>query len=209
MQNSLKQIWQVLTPSWFSGLVAATTSLIAVVGTIVVTNYEVSSLKQQIFEAKNSGGPVPGFDYQAITSHLAQNQLISNLPLFLFWAALGVVVYLLATSLWGWLAGAEELREEMDYVNAPKKWIVRTILVHLLVRLVVVLVWVAYLELFLKVLLPYVLAAAHVAATNLVSVSGLGYGLLAIIVGFVAVHVHVVLLRLLVLKVRVFGGIEV
>lgn len=206
MQNTLKQIWQILTPSWFSGLIAATVSLVAVVGTIVITNYEVSGLRQELFEAKSGGATVQGFDYQAITSHLSQNQLISNLPLFLFWAGLGMVVYLLATSLWGSLANAEELREEMDYVNAPKQWILRTILVHLAVRLVLVLVWVVYLRLSLKVFLPYVLAAAHVAATSLPSASGIGYGLLACMVGFAALHVHVVLLRLLLLKVRAFGG---
>lgn len=204
MQNTLKQIWQVLTPSWLSGLVVFVISLAAVGGTIVITNYEVSGLRQEIFEVRNSGA-VQGFDYQAITSHLAQNQLISNLPLFLFWAGLGVVVYLLATSLWGSLANAEELREEMEYVNAPRKWILRTLLVHLAVRLVVVLLWAAYLRVFLNVFLPYVLAAAHVAATSL-SVSSIGYALLALAVGFVALHAHVTLLRLLLLKVRAFGG---
>jgi len=205
MQNTLKQIWQVLTPSWLSGLAAATVSLAAVAGTIVITNYEVSGLKQELFEAKNTGATVQGFDYQAITSHLAQNQVISNLPLFLFWAALGVVVYLLATSLWGWLANAEELREEMDYVNAPRQWILRTILIHLAVRLMVVLLWVLYLQVFLKVFVPYVLAAAHVAATNLSSLGGAGYGLLALATGVLALHIHIVLLRLLLLKVRIFG----
>jgi hypothetical protein len=206
MTSSLRQIWRALLPSWLSGLVAGVVSLAAVAGTIIVTNYEVSGLRQEIFEAQNSGTGVQGFDYQAITNHLAQNQLISNLPLFLFWAALGVVVYLLATGLWSGLANAEELREELDYVNAPRQWILRTILIHLTVRLMVLVLWVIYLQIFLRILLPYVLAAAHVAATSLLSFSGIGYALLALVVGLLALHVHVVLLRLLLLKVRVFGA---
>ena len=206
MQNSVfRQLWQVLTPSWFSGVAAIVTSLVAVLGTIIVTNYQGSSLQQQLFEAKTSGGSAAGLDYQNITNNLAQNHVIGNLPLFLFWAALGVIVYLLATSLWGGLSNAEELREELDYVNAPRHWIVRTVLVHLLVRLVVVLVWVAYLQLFLKVLLPYVLAVSHVAATNSLSLSGVGYAVLGLAVAFVALQAHSVLLRLFLLKVRVFG----
>jgi len=206
MTSSLRQIWRALLPSWLSGLVAGVVSLAAVAGTIIVTNYEVSGLRQEIFEAQNSGTAVQGFDYQAITNHLAQNQLISNLPLFLFWAALGVVVYLLATGLWSGLANAEELREELDYVNAPRQWILRTILIHLTVRLMVLVLWVIYLQIFLRILLPYALAAAHVAATSLLSFSGIGYALLALVAGLLAIHVHVVLLRLLLLKVRVFGA---
>jgi len=206
MTSSVRQIWRATIPSWLSGLIAGVVSLAGVAGTIVVTNYEVSNLRQQVFEAKNSGSPVPGFDYQAITAHIAQNQVISNLPLFLFWAALGVVVYLLAASLWSGLASAEELREEMDYVNAPRQWILRTILIHLTIRLMVLVLWVIYLQVFLKILLPYVLAAAHVAATSSLSFSGIGFALLALAVGFLAVHVHTVLLRLLLLKVRVFGN---
>jgi hypothetical protein len=202
----LKQVWLVLMPSWLSGLFAALVSLVMVVGTAIITNYQGSSLQQQLFEVKSSGGVVSGFDYQNITANLSRNQVIGNLPLFLFWAALGVVVYLLATSLWAGLSNAEELREELDYVNAPKRWIVRTVLVHLLVRLVVVLVWVAYLQLSLRVLLPYVLAVAHIAATNLASINGIAYLLLGLAVAFVAVQAHTVFLRLLLLKVRVFGS---
>lgn len=205
MQNSLKQIWQVLTPSWLSGLVVTVLCLVGVIGTLIVSNYQGSRLQQQLFEARGSG-PLPlRSDFQTITDNLAHNQVVSNLPLFLFWAVLGIIVYLAATNLWNVLGSAEELREELNYVNAPKRHLVQNVVVHLAARLVVLAAWLAYVQLFLKVLLPYVLDAAHIAAVDLLSLSGIGYTLLAFAVAWVALQAHVVFLRLVFLRSRLWG----
>lgn len=206
MQNALKQIWLLLQPSWLSGLIAGFASLAVVGGMVIVSNYQGSSLQQELFEAKAGQSTASVLGFRTITDNLASNSVVSNLPLFLFWAALGVIVYFFAVSLWEVFGKAEELREELDYVNAPKKHLVRTVILHLLVRLLCLGIWLAYLQLFLRVILPYVLAAAHVAAVNLVSASGIGYTLLALAMLFVALQAHVVFLRLVWLRLRVFGG---
>lgn len=206
MQNpNAKKIWLVLTSSWLSGLAVVVTGLVIVVGTLVIANYQGSSLQQQIFEARQGVGET-GFNLQTITDNLARNTFISNLPLFLFWAGLGVIVYLFATSMWGALAQAEELREELEYVHAPRHQLVQNTLLHLAVRLAVLLLWLGYLQIFLKVLLPYCLAAAHVAATTQARLSGIGYGFLAFMVLLVALQAHVIFLRLVFLRRRLFGS---
>ena len=204
MQNTLKQTWLLLQPSWLSGLIAIIASLATLAVAIVVSNYEGSSLQQELFSARQ-GGPITSFNFQAVTDNLARNSVISNMPLFLFWAALGVIVYLFATSIWAAFSHAEELREEMEYVNAPRQNLVRTAALHAIVRLAALGLWIAYLQLFLKVLLPYVLAAAHVAAVGL-SLANFAYSFLALFVLFVGLQVHVIFLRLVLLRLRAFGN---
>ena len=205
MQNTLKQIWVLLQPSWFSGLVAGFLSFGVIVATVIISNFQGSSLQQEIFEAKAGHASDSVINFKAVTDNLASNSFISNLPLFLFWAALGVIVYLFATGLWGGLSKAEELREELEYVNAPREKLLKEGFISMLIRMLCLGLWIGYLEVFLKVLLPYALAAAHVAAVNLASFTGIGYVLLAFAVLFVALQLHVVFMRLVWLRLRVFG----
>ena len=185
MNITLKQIWILLQPSWLSGLLAGFASVAVVVATLIISNYQGSSLQQELFEAKAGHGTASVLGFQTITDNLSANKAVSNLPLFLFWAALGVIIYLFATSVWEVFSKAEELREEFEYVNAPKRHMLRDTLVSLLLRLVFLVLWLGYLRLFLQVILPYVLAAAHVAAIDLVSANGVGYVLLFIVGCFI------------------------
>ena len=206
MQNTLKQIWILLQPSWLSGLVGGFLSFAVVVATVIISNFQGSSLQQEIFEAKAGHTSASVINFKAVTDNLAANGVISNAPLFLFWAALGVIVYLFATSLWGGLSKAEELREELEYVNAPRKQLLKEGVTSLLIRLLCLGLWLGYLEVFLKIILPYTLAAAHVAAVDLVSLTGIGYVVLAFVVLFVALQLHAVFMRLVWLRLRLFGG---
>ncbi|HSX36531.1 MAG TPA: hypothetical protein VLG13_00180 [Patescibacteria group bacterium] len=183
-------------------------SLVIVVGTLVIANYQGSSLQQQLFEARQ-GVSQTGFNLQTVTDNLARSTFISNLPLFLFWAGLGVIVYLFATSMWGVLAQAEEFREELEYVHAPRHQLVQNTLLHLALRLAALLAWLGYLELFLRLLLPYCLAAAHVAATTQARLSGIGYAFLSFIVLLIALQAHVIFLRLMFLRERMFGSTSI
>ncbi len=76
------------------------------------------------------------------------------------------------------------------------------------IRLIVFVVWFLYMTLFFRLFVPYTAAAAHLAAARFMSPAGLGYAAMAVAVLAVGLHVHVVLCRLLLLKVRVFGAKE-
>jgi len=188
-----------------SGLLAGFVSLAVVVATLIISNYQGSSLQQELFEAKAGHSTASVLGFQTITDNLADNKVVSNLPLFLFWAALGVIIYLFATSCWEIFDKAEELREELEYVNAPRRHMLRNTFVSLLLRLVFLVLWLGYLRLFLQVILPYVLAAVHVAAIDLVSVTGAGYILLSLIILFIALQINVIFLRMIWLRLRLFG----
>lgn len=205
MKNTLKQFGILLQPSWLSGLAAGTASAAVVIATVVISNYQGSGLQHELFAAKAGGSTASALGFRTVTDNLAHNSAVSNLPLLLFWAVLGVIVYLFAVHLWGVFGRAEALREELGYVNAPKQYLLRTALSRLALRLLFLAVWLVYLQLFLKLFLPYALAAAHVAAAGW-SASNTAYGVLAAAVLSAALHAHVVCARLVLLKLRVFGS---
>lgn len=195
-----------MQPSWLSGLGAATISAGVVVATLIISNYQGSALQQELFEAKAGHASASVLGFRTITDNLAANPVVSNAPLFLFWAALGVVVYFFAAAAWNALTRAEELREELGYVNAPQASLMRKAAVNLLIRLLGGVLWLGYLELFLKAVFPYVLAAAHIAAVNPASPGSVGYAILAFTILTAALQAHVVFLRLIWLRLRLFGG---
>lgn len=208
MKNpSSKALTLLLTPSWLSGFVAVVATLVVVVGTIIITRLQGSSLQKDFFVLDNANNvPSASETYQSLTSNLATNPIISNLPLFLFWAGLGLVVYFLATSIYSALTEVAEVREEMGYVNDPRHQLVREAIQQMVLRVVTFAVWIVYLQVFLRMILPYTMAAAHVAGTNLSSLNGVEYGAIAFVVMILSLHLHTVLLRLAFLRPRLFDS---
>lgn len=206
MKNAdIKQLWLALVPSWLSGFAAGLTSLAVATWTIAISNFRGSNLRQELFEARHSGVAMSTFDFKTITNNLARNHFISNMPLFLFWAGIGVIVYFFAVSIAGAFSNAIEMERELAYVHAPRQRLVRTAALHTILRLVMLGVWIVYLQVFLRILLPYSLGAAHVAASSAL-LNGVAYSVLAVVVLFVALQIHVVMLRLIFLRTRIFGS---
>lgn len=207
MQNNtaLNKIWQLITPSWLSGLIAGIASMAIVIGVIVISQYQSSELRQELFEAHQANTVTSTFGFKTITDNLAQYDIINNAPLFLFWAGIGIVVYFFAVSIMGALSSAVEMEQELEYVNAPRERLIKAAALKTVIRLVLLGLWLAYLQLFLHILLPYVLGAAHVAATS-TRATGMLYAMLAVGILFLSIQGHVMLIRLVVLRTRVFGS---
>ncbi|HET7320635.1 MAG TPA: hypothetical protein VFI84_03590, partial [Candidatus Saccharimonadales bacterium] len=164
-----------------------------------------SALRQELFGVRGGGTGVSTFDFKNITDNLARNHVVSNMPLFLFWAGIGVIVYFFAISIAGAFGRAVEMERELGYVNAPRQRIMRNAAIHTIVRLVMLGAWVVYMELFLRILLPYSLGAAHVAATSVLA-SAIAYAVLSTSILLASLHIHVVMLRLIFLRTRIFGS---
>lgn len=194
----------LLSPSSLSGFLAGIAAIGFVAFVIISANYRGSNTELQVFQYQASQSTIPA---QTIGHALDSNNIVSNLPLLLFWALVGFVVYLFAINIVSSVKGAAELKNEIEnYTNLNRRQIVLEVLQKLLIRLIVLLVWVPYINLFFHQLVPYVATLGVVASLHLLSVTGVSCTLLALIVLFVGLHVHAILLRLLVLKPRVFGA---
>jgi len=191
----------LLTPSWLSSVFAVCCSTVFCVGIIVLTRYQASNLRLDFldYQAKQIAGT-----YQTVGGALSQNAFIGNLPLLIFWSLVGAVIYLFAANIFVAINNTAELRNELGYVNVNRRELLRTAIIHLCVRLVVAGVWVVYALFFFHHVLPYYTALSIAGSAQVGGPQDVGYALLAIIVMSIAIHLHVILLRLFLVRPRIF-----
>lgn len=201
-----KQFLRLLTPSWVVNVVGGAVGLMTTAAVILLTIYESSALRFQIFDvqSRNIVDQQQGI-YANITLEAEQSSFIGSLPLLITWACIGLMVYFFAVAIAKSFGQAVALKEQMNYVNASKSSIRKEALTSLGIRLLATVGWFLFIQLSIKVLVPYSLAAASAAATGF-SVQAVGYAVLAVIVLYATVVVHAIFLRLVVLKPRLFGS---
>ena len=200
IKNTSQHFIAVVSPSILSGVVTAVASVL-VTGFAAVASYGSAGVLQQgLFAAHNLSAPT----YQQLTDRLAKNIFVSNIPLLLFWSAVGLIIYLCAANIVSAFGSGVELEEQLNYVNSSRSKLIRFEIIVVFIRAAVLAGWLLYLQLFIRLLLPYALAAAHAARLN-GALNGIGQIGLAALVLFIGIHLHLVFLRLLLLKTRVFA----
>lgn len=190
----------MLTPSWLSAGIAVIAGIVVSIGTLLSSHYRSSSFRVDLINFDITHTSAYSY-FDSTTS----SGFISNLPLFMFWILVGLVVYMLAISIIKAIRTQIELNEETGFVNADKSKLIRTSVEHFLVRLVVLLVWTGYILFFFRTILPYCGASALAGSGQTNFFLSAMYLLLSMGVMIVAMHIHTVLFRLLVLKPRVFS----
>ncbi len=194
----------LLTPSWLSGMIAVSLSILLTAVTIVGTIYQTSSIRLDYLQYQ-AGSVLSTYD--SINSKLSENNFISNLPLLIFWSLVGLVVYLFAANIFAAIHTTAELKTELDYVHSDRKQLLVTAVAHLLIRSCVLVVWVIYILFFIHHIFPYCVSSAIAASGQNGFIYNAGYALLGIGIMAIALHLHAVLLRLLLLKPRSFSSI--
>jgi hypothetical protein len=190
----------LITPSWLSGLFVLTVSLIITGGVIGITHFSGSNIEAE-YSSYQSAKTQHGLLETYRTDKL--HAIISAAPLMVFWSLIGLVVYLLATNIVGAIQQASEIKSELDYVNADRSKLMRTAGLHFLVRIVVMAAWLPYILFFFHHILPYVITAATVGAS--LTLDSSLYIVLAVVAMASALHLHIILLRLLLLRPRVMS----
>lgn len=190
MSQTLKKLLLLVTPSWASGITAVVVALI-----IVGTNYyksrsDIGALQEGIQSFQTLFGPI----YHNLTDTLARNVIASNAPLLLFWALVGAVVYALAVRLFMSFNEIAILEQTLLYTNLDRTSFVRDIVLSSALRLVALFCWFLFCASFFKNILP----AATLGATR-------GNALSATLILAVTLHIHIVFVRLIMLRVRVFS----
>lgn len=190
----------VLSPSIFSGIVMAVVAVATVFITFEATYGSTGALQQGLFAAHSLSAPT----YHQITDSLAQSPVVSNAPLFLLWAAVGLIIYLFAVNIIAALGNGVQIEEQLSYVNSQRTKLIRYEIGIMLIRVGVLLVWLLYLQLFVRLLLPYALSVVSAARLDSLPAE-VGQIILATVGLFVGLHLHLVFLRLLLLKTRVIA----
>lgn len=136
---------------------------------------------------------------------LSQNRFFSTLPLFIFWAFVGVLVYVIAFHLVMWIRKAVDTADEIHYVNANKEALIESAAVVIVFRIVFAIALIVYWHYFFNDLLPLSVNESIMASNQTSNYISAGYMLASTVYTALALYVFVVLARLLLLKTRVFG----
>ena len=192
----------LLLPSWFSAAVAIVVGLLVGIGTVLLTRYQSSTFR---FELLNTHVSQPTA-YQSVTGNILSNNFVSNLPLLIFWTLVGLVVYLFTSNILAAVRSTAELKNELEYVHVNRHDLLVTAAEHLLVRLVVLVAWILFIIFFFNHVVPYCVAAALAGSGQQGSLLSGGYVLLSSVIMALAVHLHTIFFRLLLLRPRAFSG---
>jgi hypothetical protein len=165
--------------------------------------YRSSSL--QTLLQKNSDTPSAAVDYQTIDTTLPTDGFISNIPLLIFWAGVGVVAYLFTSAIVSALRSAVELEEEMNFVHARRKDLIQYAAERLIIRLGALLAWVFYLQYTLHTIVPYAIAVGYAGTLEASWMLGVLYVLGAVAILIISGHAHTMLIRLIALRPRLFN----
>lgn len=191
----------LLIPSSASGLGCLTLAAL-----VVMVNYLKSSSGDS---AINDG--IAGFQvvfnpaYHRLTDGLAQNSLASNLPLLLFWSAIGAFVYVIAVRLVTVFSNTAKFQQSLLYANLERSNVLAVLAINFVVRLAAIFGWFAYCALFFKTLLPYAVNASQQVSSGTV-VSHVGTLLGAVVLLAIALQIHVIFIRLIMLRLRIFSS---
>jgi hypothetical protein len=187
----------VLQPSLFS----ATTSLLSSALLLGVANWP--SVMQQpmvhdyflgseglvtlLRDPNNSAG-------SALTGLFNQSN-INNVVTLLAALGFGVIVLIVL----------EIIRRARADAGPITRWEAR---LRFMTRLSVVVLWLVYFVVTLKIIFPFCILASEVGVHALWDIKGLVYLLFGLLLLSLSFHVHVICMRLFLLRIRVFGGEE-
>ncbi len=203
MHNIGRQhIKQLLTPSVLSAFIVIGATLILLAASVFISLGQSGKLHNELF-AVNYVRHGLNTKYSLIASSLNSIHFLRQLPLWIFWAVVGVVAYLFAVNLFRALMEVNSLKNSMHYVHAKPGLIMKEQLEHFAVRIVSLFaIWLILSNFFRKVL-PLALAVVRnltLQLSVLNAVKLLAISILIVIIG----HILTIFLRLAMLKPRVF-----
>ena len=204
----MKELKAFLKPSWQVNLVGITFGILFTGFIIGLGTYQNSTLKQNLLGVNwhESFAVEQKASLQTISENLAHNSVIGAAPLFLVWAGLGLMIYLFTIKIVRGFGSALSLTEEMGYMHTSRSAILKDAFLHLGIRIGALIFWFIALKLTLSFLLPLMITYAS-AAHNLDAPS-LFYAVLAALLGYFIVYLHVVCFRFILLRRRVFGDLN-
>lgn len=202
-----KHLSALLTPSGLSGVIAISIGLVVTVGVIIAFSFEQSSIQQQLIAWQEKQ---PQRTLTTPDQTLPENDrpsLSGSWPLLIVWGVIGLMTYMAAASIARSISNMYQLRKSLDYVHAQPQSLLQATAEHIILRLVAAGILAGLVYFFVKQILPYSISASHAAAADLLSTTGLLYGLLSFAVVVVSIHIQTIFFRLALGKVRVLSDV--
>ena len=209
--QSQRRLIQVMLPSLTSSLLTIGLSLVTL---SLATFYYLSgngAIYNYLFGPNSSTELIRQSQgsISAFSNTVFGNPLLNKILYFAFWMVVGLLVYFLLYVIIKGTGSAVEDFEEAGYKNAHVEEMLQGIVSRLAIRAILVVTWVIYWIFFVKTLLAFSILSTRVGITNFPDLNGWLYTALGVLVLIASLHVHVIFMRLIALKVRLFDSSDV
>lgn len=145
-------------------------------------------------------------DYVTVINQvILGNPTFNKFMFFAFWMMVGLMVYALLSTLGQTIAETEQKLKSLRYIHARKAQIEQDLILRLALRTTGVIAGLMYGWLFVRLIFPFCVLASQIGLSNLSSLYGWLYLTLSFAVLVLALHAVVILLRLIVLRPRLYG----
>lgn len=137
------------------------------------------------------------------------NPTLNKLLFFGFWMLIGMVVYVSLTTISSVFGEVGDTVEKMKFIHARRDQIAESFFLKLGIRLASILGIIIFYLVFARLLLPFSSLASRAWLGALDKPIGWLYGTLGFVVLVLAIHIFIVLFRVLIVRPRIFGGWDV
>lgn len=144
----------------------------------------------------------------SLSEVILNNPTVNKLLFFSFWFLVGMTVYAFISGAGSSIDAVQKLHEDEQLLHMQKKKLQREWVLKLLLRASALFAWIIFITIFMKLLLPFSVLSFQVAGSGGFSFSTITTGLLGFVVLTLALHLHVVFLRSVLLRPRVIGGMD-
>lgn len=198
----LKLFGQTLLPSTSSAIFSVIAGVILSLGVIFLTRYKSSSISKGYLAYQSGHHLTLGF----LNKSIFATGILGNSLIFAFWLVAGILVYVLAVDIIKGLKSTIETEQELTYVHLNRSAFLKYTLTRLFIRLITIIVWAVYIYEFIHKILPFAIYLSIVASGSGSITHMPVYVISGIAIVALAVHIHLILLRLVLLRPRVFNN---
>ncbi len=206
-----KQLRMLLQPSTSSTISVIILSILIYVVAILTYATKSGLIYRYLFGPNSSAELIKSSHdtVSALNNTVFGNPTLNKVLYFAMWMLLGLIVYIILFSFIRSVSSAAEDIEETTYTNIDPKGGWHAIALRAGIRAAIIVFWLIYWIFFIRILVPFSVLSAKIGVGNMPHATGFIYSLLGIIVLILSLHLHVICMRLIALKVRLFDSADI
>lgn len=205
--TNLRRFGRALTPSLSSLTFGSVVGLLFIVGTYLAAAFSGSYESAQL--AAINAGASSDNQFISLYQKAYDTVIISNslgaIALFVVWGMIGMIAYAGVAGIVNGLKEIDDLKEESGFVHADKQSLYREEAEKFIIRVVALGLLFVAIRLFVTMFVPWAREVTVIAVFESVWLQKVLYLLVAFAGWLFSLHILTVLVRILLLRVRLFG----
>ncbi len=204
----LSRIRTLLLPSLLSAITTLSVSAVVLLAAVFSLSNGSGLIYDYLFGPGSSSDLISSArgSVDAFNNTVFGNVLLNKILYFGLWMLVGLLVYMILYLVIRGASAAAEDFEQTTYKNANAELLMREFAGRAGLRAIAALCWFMYWIFFIKTLLPFSVLSARIGADAMPGMNGWVYGAVGLLTIMLSTHIHVIFLRLVALKARLFGA---